>query len=638
MFRQSFQQTIVSNIPAILASGNTTALAVEQVGIFDARTNQAVTLPSFSTTRELYIAQGTPDFSNFPAGAGKLNETVKSKYIKGNKITGWRGVSAQQGQTSQVAVGYNGIDPTTTLKAKPGDVLNFFIKLTGSPIEKLVPGVGGYVVPIQISMPCAAECPTDCETVDCNIIVDRFMAAFNKIKLPGGILLHKWVKASEIINCTTPPSPTLIAYDFYCLTICDAGDQHALGTVQAQYPGLVVTRTSRDGSLSTYQFSQPNADAAPADFTNEGLITIPNCTTCPAGYTLNTADIFSFTIGRTDTGDATALIAVKATYAATTDAPTMERLSYQGGYSIYQVYGASATTPLAVGNAGDTVALVGQVQSLCVLTGSPTTTAWSVCATGNKEVLDYTLTIKDSVCGTSWLTALQAIYGSGVTQIAYNATTCVRQYQLPVTSDNIDLTGDCEQDFFTFTMPASFNSVAWVQTPAAVGSGCSCGILLESGFVNRTLTECYFDAFPYEYDAIHIEVATGDPNYNDYQDLCDTDLPVTVLRNFTYPIGSGQYIAHFESLSREYDQLEGRPVDQFVRNARQWTFNTDLTKFYDQYVLEFEVEYFVGGFTEKYHDRYHLNVYFPQGQGAQFQTAINAYVSSSNINLPLVVL
>lgn len=636
MFRQSFQVTLVTNNPTLLPSGTTANLAVEQVGIFDAATNQAVTLPTYSTNRVIYVAQGTPDFSNFPAGAGKLNESLKSKPIKGSAITGWRGKKAKLGQTSQVAVGYDGIDLTKTLTAKPGEVKNFFIKLTGAPIEKLVHGAGGWVSTIQVSMPCADECAAECTAVDCDVIVERFKKEFDKQKLPGGILLNKFVKLTELSHCTTPASITTVDYCVFSIDVPDAGDQHALGYVQTAYPTLTVIRTARNGIISTYQVVIPIDDDdcdAPADFTNGALNIVPNCTTCPTGYTYH-ASLYVYTVTRTDAGNGAALTTAQTDYPAVSTIGTF-RLNYQLGTSTYQVFSASAT--VAPVTAGDVVTSQGVHTKVCILT-SPTTIAWAQTGTGLKAQTTAVITLKDDVCGTSWLAALQAAYGSGVSQTANNTSTCVRQYSLTINSDNVDIVGDCQQDFYTFTAPAPFNGIEWVVTPLPVGTDCVCGLLLESGFVNRTLTECYFDAFPYEYDGVHIEVATGDPNFQNYQDLCDTDLPVTVIRHYEYPSGSGQFIAHLESLSREYDQLEGRPVDQFVRNARQWFFNTDLTKFYDQYTLEFQFKYFVGGFTEQYTDSYHLNVYFPTGTGTAFQNAINAYVTSAKIDLPLVIL
>lgn len=648
MFRQSFEQVIVTNNPTLLASGTTENLGVEQIGIFDASTNQAVTLPTYSTNRALYLAQGTPDFSDFPAGAGKVNETLKSKgTIKGTKITGWRGKKAKRGQTSQVAVGYDGVDTTKTLSAKPGEVKNFFIKLTGSPIEKLVHGAGGWVTHIQVSMPCADECAPNCESVDCNVIIDRFKAEFDKQKLPGGILLNKFVRLSPLIECVTPPVITEVPFCVFCITVPDAGDNQALGLIQAAYPDLTITRTKREGILSTYsataeRVGETCADDLPADYVDEGSVVIPNCTDCPEGYTYQ-AELYVYTVTRTDAGNAAALATARVDYGA-----TAFRLNYQFGTSTYQVYSASAT--LAPVTAGDVVTSQGIQRDVCVKdetsgsgsgsgAASPCNTfTWEVCGEGVKAETTYTITLKDTVCGTSRLAELEAIYGTDVAQIDNNPDTCTRIYSVPVLSDNVDITGDCEPEFFTFTAPQPFEGVKWTKVPLDTGEDCACGFLLEAGFVNRTLTECYFDAFPYEFDNIHIEVATGDPNFQNYKDLCDSDLPVTVVREFEYPAGSGEYLAKRESLSREYDQLEGRPVDQFVRNARKWTFNTDLSKFYDQYVLEYEVEYFVGGFTEKYTDRYHLHVHFPEGTGTQFQNAINAYVTSAKIDLPLVIL
>ena len=66
-----YERHMVSNIPTLLPAGLTLAdLGVGQIGIFDAKTNLSVTAPTYAVNKAIYIAQGTPDHSNFPEGAG----------------------------------------------------------------------------------------------------------------------------------------------------------------------------------------------------------------------------------------------------------------------------------------------------------------------------------------------------------------------------------------------------------------------------------------------------------------------------------------------------------------------------------------------------------------------------------------
>ena len=66
------ERHFISNIPNLLPAGlPLSALAQGQIGIFDAKTNLSVTAPTYQTNKAIYFAQGTPDRSNFPEGAGE---------------------------------------------------------------------------------------------------------------------------------------------------------------------------------------------------------------------------------------------------------------------------------------------------------------------------------------------------------------------------------------------------------------------------------------------------------------------------------------------------------------------------------------------------------------------------------------
>ena len=105
-----YERHIVSNIPTLLPTGLTLAdLGVGQIGIFDAKTNLSVVAPNYATTKAIYIAQGTPDHSNFPEGAGVPNVYRKTHTIAGRKIQNLYGKKANPGQVEIVTLGNTGI-------------------------------------------------------------------------------------------------------------------------------------------------------------------------------------------------------------------------------------------------------------------------------------------------------------------------------------------------------------------------------------------------------------------------------------------------------------------------------------------------------------------------------------------------
>src|SRR5688500_12431910 len=136
-----YERHMVSNISALLPAGNTLAdLAVGQLGIFDAKTNLSVTAPTYAANKTIYIAQGTPDRSNFPEGAMVPNITRRTHNIQGKKLISLRTKKASRGQTEIVTLGNTGVAlDTKTLTAKPGSTFYYWVRLTGEPILNLNP-------------------------------------------------------------------------------------------------------------------------------------------------------------------------------------------------------------------------------------------------------------------------------------------------------------------------------------------------------------------------------------------------------------------------------------------------------------------------------------------------------------------
>lgn len=169
---QSFKKVFVATNPTLITTGSTNTLALGRIGIYNANTNVAVAAPSWPTVPGIFIAQGTPDQSNLPKGAGIRNETDKSKVILGKKIVGWRGKKGRTGQNEIVTVGYDGTDETKTMTGRCDETKHLYLKLTGKPIENLYPG--GVIKHYAVTGPCCDSCGDNCAEIEDGFFRDAF--------------------------------------------------------------------------------------------------------------------------------------------------------------------------------------------------------------------------------------------------------------------------------------------------------------------------------------------------------------------------------------------------------------------------------------------------------------------------------
>lgn len=652
------ERHMVTNIPTLLEAGKTLAdLAVGQIGIFDARTNLSVTAPTYQANKAIYIAQGTPDRSNFPEGAGVPNMYNKTHLIRGKQLLKLYAKKASRGQSEIVTLGNTGIaGDTKTLTAKPGETFYYWVRLTGDPIFNLNPDKSkGVIVQGAVQMPCADECADNCGTVDCKTITDLIVADWATKKMPGGQAVTKYAEVNAILNCSASAELETVPFYKHCITIPSCGKSGSLGQVQAQSPGFVITDEGTVDGYTTY-CTIAGLDASgnclvPNDFELAAGSIIPNCDTCPDGFTLKPAKAnFHVTVADNDGGSATAIDNALVAYDPTV--VTLLQLDTITGMSTYNVTVVLGTTLAEVVAALDGTVTdytgatyVGNTAAYCQ-NDSPTTYAWSdenceteVC---NKVKVQFTIYLKDTVCGDALTTELEAAY-AGLPQFESEAiitagtgNDCGHSYTLTTLSANCVSTGCAPEEVIFPTIP-DFNGTSWTPVALAQPTNCYCGLEFTSPYVPRKTKECTFDQFAYQTDFVHIEVSSHNPDWRS-TDLCETDPIATRVRGGAYPNGDGQAVARLEKADRMYnmDYFYMSPV---LREAFDFYFETNLNQYYDMVGVEYDFQYNSNnGFGQTDTDRYVQYFWLPETQAGELVTALNTYAASVNINIDPIVL
>ena len=325
---QPFQKNHVLGISTILPVGkHPVELVVGQCGIFNAATNQSVVAPSFPACKAIYFGFRLPAMET-----GQLSFNSANPYysvgIPVNKITNFRGRRGHRGQNEKVAIGFDGVDTTKTLAIAAGQTKSLYILLDGSPITKL-DGNQGLMLRYDTFGGCTDACADGCTDAHCGIPMQDLVKQINEDHRH-----HGFIRASELKSCSDGDAVVTEAWTCYTLILADAGDDVSTSIVGAQYPGTSVVRVSRDGIYSTYKLCQITSAGAPTDFSTGNIISIPNCSTCPAGYEFRSGHIYE--IKAEDAGDSTALSHITGNYNIQAH-DIIYRTSYINGVSTYLI-------------------------------------------------------------------------------------------------------------------------------------------------------------------------------------------------------------------------------------------------------------------------------------------------------------
>ena len=648
MAANSYRNVFVSNVDELLASGDSLDLGFGQIGILNAKTNQAVTNPNFPNVRGIQIVQGTTN-KKLPKGMLFGNESWRSPEIGNDSTIDYQITPGQKAQSRVVALGYDGVDETKTMAPRKGKDVKVFITLSGQPIANILAGSNHHpafwVEEFFLNLPCTDDCTDSCgDKWECNVVADELIRQMNQRTTVGGIPLvyteenGGFLRVTKLTKCDTPSGVPTTECVKYSLEIADLGDQVALGIVQAQYPTYNVTKASRTGIYTTYEVVDCANLGAPADFVSNGVV-IPNCDVCPSGAT-SVDSAFLYKITRNSLTDVTTGT-IAAAYSTGYITGSIAKLSQAG--EVDQVFTLLSTSDaLTAAAATDTIEIIGTRQAICIL--PETETAWVEGETCYKGEKTYQLSLKNDKCGDPIPAAvLSEYYGVTVTLVETNAATCTTLYSITITSDNVGCI-DCGNGdgtdgvvpVYKFSTPKPYNNSVWTPVEGDVtGTGCVCGVKIEASYVSQERKECFFEQIDYQSDPLGVYVTSYNPDLRDYSSLCDDseDFPTTVLQEFKFRQGFGSHIADQYKESRHYfnNPWFMKPV---MRSAIGYELGVDLEGYYDQHTVTFRKPNIgsgqVSGFGLSQFEEYEFTVYFTQGSpaGDTFRNTINAWIQS----------
>lgn len=564
----------IFNVKAIAPAGlKLHELKPFQLAAFDERTQLTVAAPTPKAPFSLVWkspSKGTegafPDHAN-------VREPIKSMEIRQVDRTHLFDGATAERKVFEAYLGWDGISPCKGLKFECGTNYQIVIHAKGKPVRDLMGGKDITEI-VPFSMDCCADCSAAVSTKN------AIMKLVNAVK-NDAFYVNKFFDVHPMYSCVPEITPfTETAFQDYCLSICDTGDEAALAAVQLAYQSLNIYRSDRVGAISTYRVDCHTS--LPAAYVTTATL-LADCDTCPSGYTLNVArKKYIVTTENTGVGvNAAAWLAeVKAIDQSGTDpfdtAVAATRLRYENGSSTYEVlmplaFNLTALVP------NTTYMYVDTVPASCVQT-TPVSTAWAQCGTKYKIKRTLELTLKNGDCSNAAadLAALVAYYANfpdivSGSVVASNEGDCITTYQLQQWSNCLEDGCDWKgADTAFFGEVASYNGGVWmpvscegwtfdvdgVPVPPTVTDPeqCRLGLKFVGKNVETDLVECASDIW----DSVETEGVTLEVSISQY-DLapCNVmDVSWTVVQEPTTPQGLGITMLRQEVHDRQYQMYE----------------------------------------------------------------------------------
>lgn len=583
-------------------AGHSSELGKGQVGLFDRNTFSVAT--SVGNGKEFFFAQGVlggKDWYGFP-----VEGSHKSPFFYGEDVKNmWLSLPKERINEEWV-IGFNGSPSSKGLRFEEGKAVRVKLYFFGQPTYRFFGGPKEYVVSYTPQKPCDEPCnENDCPDpiTDCLTHTQKLIDEIN-----DHVELRKFgVKAKIVVDPFTAATPNMEKFQ---LCLCDNGSALDLHAVQNQYPDKTITRISRSGSTSCYEFCQRDTLDAPVDFEQTGSVLYAVCGDCPTGSTLTAAkDVYE--IRRPLAGDEDLTTdAARDTYADTigtaygvaTDGDKTF-VGQDGGVAIVKIKVAEGTTINAL--LADTVEFSHNEAAVCTF-DAPADIAWASSGVGiasrrklrinalNRPDCDANGDRIDDL--TAILSGVEGIDIATLTKIAGIA--CADDYT--VEQDSVDcLPEDCLTNNVTFSytdLPA-FEGSSWEVVPPVVTENANrkCGIRITAGYIDPdNFSDCTFQLDDYyETEPLKMEVSL----LQETGDNCD------------YATLPSQHQSVFGQISRQTGEYVIRQVvmktDAYLKHMRQYSANprereafdknllgsVDRNAFYKLYYVSFDASY-----------------------------------------------
>lgn len=379
-------------------SGGSLDLADGQIGLFrNASGNSGLPAVSDITVNkgaEFVLEVGTADRGN---DAGLSNKGLRSPRFKASDVLDIDYTPAKPAVQAAVYLGYDNLDSTKTINLKAGEAAGVSIELEGAYLGLLGFENEKWQGKFSIYEEYEDNCGDGCTDIPCRDLV------LNLVKVMRNREVRPNVKLGELVNIrfvsTCYAAPDTVSEDsaaYFCLELCDDGDDAALGLVQAQVgDGFVVERSERDGDTSTYKVTVTDGSGAPSDYTEWSKNVKTDCDgDCPSGYTLSEGG-FLYSISVEDDG---------------TDASSTQETFLDGLDNVSSDKGSIETVTVGAADAsrsagtyttvtGTASADGADAEFTIVVDGSGAATVSAISDEGSGYVVGETITIADSDLG-----------------------------------------------------------------------------------------------------------------------------------------------------------------------------------------------------------------------------------------------
>jgi len=582
-------------------AGHSSELTSGQVGLFDRSTFSVATTSGSGT--EFFFAQGNTggkDWFGQP-----VTESHKSAFFYGKDVENMYLSLPHTIQNEEWVIGFNGAESSKSLTYEVGrpTIIKFYFH--GQPAYRFFGGPKEYTVSYSPQEDCTEPCAGD----DCPDAITDCLTHTQKLidQINTHTELRKYGVVAKLVN--DPFVAATPNMEKYCLDVCDNGDALALAAVQAQYPDKTITRIARSGSTSTYEFCQPIADAAPADFAQSGSVLAAVCDECPDGSTEVAAkDVYIIRRPLLPTSDLTSDAArdtyadtVGTAYSVATDADKIF-LGQDGSIAVVQIKIAAGTVVTAL--AADTIQLTGTEAAQCIF-AAPTAIAWTACGEGissRRTLIIKALQRPDCDEDGDRLEDLESIL-AGVQGIDLETLTlvegvgCADDYT--VEQDSIDcLPEDCLTNNVTFTydeLPA-FEGKAWEVVPEEVVADDTrrCGIRINAGYIDPKFGNCsflptdYYENEPVKFEVSLLQEDGSNCDAANWPSVQQTKIGRQARQSGEYIVRevlmkTAAYLKHvgqFSIDSRDREGFDMRLLDSVDRNT-----------FYKLYYVTFKASY-----------------------------------------------